>query len=203
MTYTFPHYESKRECIIPDLAAWRQLSKGMTFAEVSDILGGPISDPLRGEIPKQVKDNYFSYGWIDLPYVPHPRTYSFLLGFDSNARLRLIESPFGDAVSDQGTPSKPTLLSPKNGSEFHHYPRIIDTRWMPPAGDYPMRFEIQIGVGNIDGSIYCDETLEEQADGLFFCFNFVGAQPGRVRVRAINGCGTGPWSDFTYFKCLT
>ena len=33
----------------------------------------------------------------------------------------------------------------------------------------------------------------------YLSLQFGGAQPGRVRVRAINAEGTGPWSDYTVF----
>ena len=172
----------------------------MSFAEVTSLLGNPPEDPRRRP-PKQVENSCFHYGWLDLPSVPHPRAYSFDLYFDSDARLLLIQNPFGDAVSDQGIPTKPILISPKNCSKFKHYPRIINLRWAPPAGDYPMQFEIQVDHGDHDGNFFEDRPYDG-GDGLYHCFSFVGAQPGRVRVRAVNERGIGPWSDYRYFECL-
>jgi hypothetical protein len=200
MRYTFPQYTSKEECVIPDLGAWQSLKEGMSRGEVIQLLGEPPIDPLRGG-PSDWTKGHLSYGWLDLPHVPHPRTYTFLLWFDQDEVFH-IESPFGEAVSKDGIPSKPEIISPEDGAEFDHYPRIIDIRWSPAAGDYPMRYEVELGIGDESGENFQDKIIESDLVGLFLCIGFPGAQAGRVRVRGANQRGTGQWSDYHHFECL-
>ncbi len=201
MRYTYPHYKSKHECIVPDLSKWQQLREGMTFDEVTALIGPPIRDPLTGSNPDDVDDAHLCYGWIDVPGVPHPRTYAFSVGFEDR-RLCSKESPFGDDYSADGVPAAPRIIAPVDDPKYDHYPRIIDVRWRPAAGQYPMRFEVQLGIADSEDEHYIHRTEDNDLSGLHYCMDFPGAQPGRVRVRGSNSLGTGPWSEFWYFEFL-
>jgi hypothetical protein len=202
MRYTYPHYTSKHECIVPDMRGWQQLREGMTFDDVTSLVGLPITDSLSCSNPDRIENGYLCYGWIDLPGVPHSRTYSFVVGFDEDRRVWLKESPFEDDYSEEGLPTSPRIIIPVDEPKYDHYPRIIDVRWRPPAGHYPMRFELQLGHGDLEGKKFCDQTVDEDLTGLHYCTGFPGGQPGRVRVRASNSKGTGPWSEYRYFEFL-
>jgi hypothetical protein len=199
MRYAFPHYRGKAEFIQPNPKNWQRIKKGMSIKEVIYLLGKPLDDFLRGGKAKKTKDCYYYYGYLNLPYIPHPRAYSFLIYFDQKGLVSIKEDPFRGEISENGVPTKPILISPIGGTLFSHYPRIIDVRWQPPAGEYPMKFEVEIGHGVPDGR-YFDEIRERDLKSVYYCFSFVGAQPGRLRVRARNSCGIGPWSDFVNFE---
>lgn len=200
MRYFFPHYESKSEYIQPVPRNWKLIKTGMSYAEVVRILGEPIDDPFRPKF-KEVAHAYFSYGWLDLPFIPGPRTYSFLVQFNAQSKVCYIQDPFAGAFSENGIPSKPIILIPHEGQVFSHFPRIVDVRWHPPAGDYPMKFELQIGHGSQAGEFRDDvANVYDDLDSVYFCCSFVGASPGRVRVRAKNPKGISEWSDFCTFR---
>lgn len=200
MRYSFPDYQSKRKYVQPDSRNWKLIKAGMTYSEVVGILGEPMDDPFRPKF-KEVANAYFSFGWLDLPFVPRPRTYSFLVQFNAQGKVCYIQDPFAGAFSEDGIPSKPIILIPQEGQIFSHFPRIVDVRWHPPAGDYPMKFELQIGHGSPAGE-FRDEVARayDDLESVYFCDSFVGACPGRVRVRAKNHKGTGEWSDFRTFR---
>lgn len=103
-------------------------------------------------------------------------------------------------ATGQPLPS-PMLLSPADGSVFGHYPRTTTLTWGPVEGAASYLLEIE----------YCDPsgcaTWSEpygpySVAGTDYTFDFVGAQPGRWRVRAINSAGTtgrvSAWSNFRY-----
>jgi hypothetical protein len=197
MRYSFPHYPNEREYIQPDPKGWKLVRAGMTFSEVVEILGEPIDDPFRPR-PKQVANSYFSFGWLGLLYIPNPRTYSFLVYFNRESKVQFTLDPFEGTSSEDGIPLKPLILIPQEHQVFSHYPRILDVRWRPPAGNYPMKFEIELG-HSVRGN-FTDQVINNDLDSVYFCHSFGGATGGRVRVRAKNQQGTSDWSDFRNFE---
>lgn len=97
-------------------------------------------------------------------------------------------------------PATPTHLSPSNGSVFDDFPRETTLSWTSVAGAVSYNVE----------TAFQDPTsgrwiARDNADGLIstsFTFNFVGAQPGRWRVSAVNAEGLvsapSPWWTFRY-----
>jgi hypothetical protein len=94
--------------------------------------------------------------------------------------------------------SAPTLLSPADGTRFDHYPRTVTLAWerVPEASFYKVEIQFQSGstwspLGQVKNTRTTTQT-----------FDFVGAQPGRWRVWAVDGEEKeGPksrWSGF-YF----
>ncbi len=93
----------------------------------------------------------------------------------------------------------PAQVSPAHGSVYNHYPRKTTLRWKAVTGAKYYTAEIQYKSGNKW------VPLKKQAGLKYdYTFNFVGAQPGRWRVYAVdskgkNGLASG-WREFTYKK---
>ncbi|MFO7881048.1 MAG: hypothetical protein R6U52_00755 [Kosmotogaceae bacterium] len=117
---------------------------------------------------------------------------------------------FSCVISD--IPLSVELVSPANESVFNHYPRSMTLEWTAKGitGSVKYYLEIQFcwihstdpdnpnyfGVweeGNYTGTV-----LEKTVN--YYNFNFIGAQPGRWRVRAEDGNGFCEWTEWWYFK---
>ena len=92
--------------------------------------------------------------------------------------------------------SAPAPLAPTDGAVFGHYPRSTTLTWgaVPGASAYVVEVEY-------DGGGWTSYKLETLT-GTSFTFNFVGMQPGRWRVWALDEDGAGgdksPWRVFEY-----
>ena len=92
----------------------------------------------------------------------------------------------------------PRQISPPDGAIFSNYPRWTHLEWAP-----------------VDRAVYYVVEVEFQYDGVWstvyglpniyatgYTFNFVGAQPGRWRVWAVDAASQegakSPWRQFTY-----
>jgi len=198
--YTFPHYEVPARHKQPDYVKWQKVGIGMTRDDVVALLGRPLRDPYSAPRPRK-DDAYYFYGYLQLPMMPHARTYRFYVGFDNQGRVVTRADPFGGVFSPDGTPSQPMIFTPSNGAIFSHYPRIVDMRWYPVSGRYPMSYEVELGhCGLITGQPYRDRIIESELEFPYFVATFCGTQPGRFRVRGRNALGTGVWSDYRYFN---
>ena len=117
----------------------------------------------------------------------------------------------GDPISNWTTPIMPRLLSPKEGAVYNHYPRKTTLKWSQ-VGDKILffkeyRYEVQVDYkyGKTwalnDGRVYIHKKKLKDTS---YTFNFVGAQPGRWRVRAVRldgvKCPWTPWRTFRYTK---
>jgi hypothetical protein len=93
--------------------------------------------------------------------------------------------------------SAPVLLSPSDGTRFDHFPRTVTLAWekVPGASGYKVEIQYQGGGWNPLGQVKTTAATTHT-------FGFVGAQPGRWRVWAVDAEGReGPksvWSGF-YF----
>lgn len=102
----------------------------------------------------------------------------------------------------------PEILSPSNNSTFNHYPRILKLRWKPVSN--AIAYNVEIDCLNCCGAgIWCVDAdrkfkFIEGLNGNFYQFNFVGAQPGRWRVQAVDANGKWgkqcPWVHFRFTK---
>ena len=117
----------------------------------------------------------------------------------------------GDPIANWTTPIMPRLLSPTNGKVFNHYPRRTTLKWSR-VGDKILffkeyRYELQVDYkygktwARNDGRVYIHKKNLKKTS---YTFNFVGAQPGRWRVRAVRldgvKCPWTPWRTFRYTK---
>jgi hypothetical protein len=197
--FSFPHYDVPARHKQPDYGQWQKVAVGMLRREVVALLGRPLRDPYHAPQPRK-DDAYYYYGYLQLPMMPHARTYTFHVGFDDQGRVFTKADPFGGVFSLDGTPSQPKIFTPSNGAVFSHYPRIVDMRWYPASGRYPMRYEVELGHGRPNtGQPYRDHVIESELEFPYFVATFCGSQPGRFRVRGRNALGTGTWSDYRYF----
>ncbi len=206
MRFTFPHFTPKPEFIQPDYQKWIAIKFGMSRDEVLTHLGQPINDKYRGGKWRR-EDAYYCYGYLQMPMIPHPRDFSFLIGFDDHGKVFSKIDPFGGRFSTSGAPSIPEIIVPIENSTFLHFPRILDCRWLPCSGVYPMSYDFELGIGypTAPGEIpsqYGSEWLETNLQIPFFMTSFGGAQPGRFRIKAKNELGESDWSEYRYFEFL-
>jgi hypothetical protein len=166
----------------------------MTRAQVGAILGKPLT--LRG-----VGANVSTYGYITYPSLPHKYTMCFALAFDSEDRVQWKHDPFGGVVPTGVRPTKPRLVAPQHGSAHTHFPRLLDVRWTPSAGEYPIVYDLEVGLGwPADPESFRDHVEWQEYGQPYALIAFPGSQPGRLRVRGRNVHGTGPWSEFHVFR---
>lgn len=198
MRYTFPHYAPPTEIVQPDYQKWQAVQVGMTREEVVALLGPPREDNYRG--PTRPDSPQWQYGYLQLPMLPHPRTYVFDVCFDDD-RVWHKSDPFHGRFSSDGRPTVPEIMTPHDRTVFSHYPRIIDMRWYPSSGVYPMTYAVEIGHGSPrDEDRYYDQLRDSDLPAPFLTTSFVGAQPGRFRVQAKNELGESDWSEYRYFE---
>ncbi len=197
--FTFPHFKAKLAAVQPDYAKWRQVRVGMDRDEVIALLGEPLVDRYRGGKPRR-DDPWYGYGFLELPMAPHPRTYSFLVGFNDQGKVFAQSDPFDGVFSTNGKPTRPRIIIPLEGSRFAHYPRVVDIRWFPASGEYPIRYSVEVAHGDPNGEWWSDgEEYATDLDMPFFTCEFAGSSPGRLRVKAHNALGESEWSDWRHF----
>jgi hypothetical protein len=102
----------------------------------------------------------------------------------------------------------PRQLSPADGATFSSYPRTTTLRWQPLAG--AARYSVEIDCLHCcESGRWCSEVgrpwkVVPNLTTTTYTFNFVGAQPGRWRVWAMDSQGRAgaksPWRTFTYTK---
>lgn len=103
------------------------------------------------------------------------------------------------------TLSKPSLLSPADGSHFTNYPRTTYLDWKDnsAANDYVVQIDYYS-----DGWIMDQKGVPAYGDIItqesFYKFDFVGDQAGRWRVKARNQLGAqSEWSEWRIFDYAT
>ena len=103
--------------------------------------------------------------------------------------------------------SAPILQSPADGSEFDIYPRVTTLKWQAVDGAAGYLLEIMACSSSNPANCFShpmiEQTSRETAETQY-TFNFIGAQPGKWRVMAIDSSGkTGEpsgWWTFSYKK---
>jgi hypothetical protein len=102
----------------------------------------------------------------------------------------------------------PTQLTPADGSVFDHYPRTTTLKWtaVPGATSYTVEIDCYHCCQSGKWCTDVGETwkLVPNLKATSYTFNFVGAQPGRWRVWAVDASGqespkTG-WWEFRYTR---
>ncbi len=100
----------------------------------------------------------------------------------------------------------PQLLSPADESVFSHYPRITELQWMPVTNATSYTVEIDC-YHCCQRNKWCTDVgktwmVVPNIQANTYTFNFVGAQPGRWRVWAVDNSGREgqktPWRNFRY-----
>lgn len=194
MYNSLSYVSTEPEFVQPDYRRWEAVQIGMPQEEVVALLGPPLKDPYRA-------DANCAYGHLQMPMLPRKRTYVFLIGYDEKGKVFKKVDPFMGKLSLDGTPSKPEIIIPISGSVFSHYPRVLDCRWYPSSGEYPITYSFESSSASpLEPDIFYNPVeLDTQIPIPFIMFNFVGSCPGRIRVKARNRLGESEWSNYCYF----
>jgi hypothetical protein len=119
-------------------------------------------------------------------------------------------SPTGpsEPALDVAPPAVPAQLTPAPFTQFSHYPRNTTLAWssvLDPSGPVSYRVEVQWCGGTVYNPTNCQPRSNWCPGALSSTtcnFDFVGAQPGRWRVRAVDNAGNqsafSDWSTFAY-----
>jgi hypothetical protein len=97
----------------------------------------------------------------------------------------------------------PVLRSPPDGQRYDHFPRTTTLVWAPVDGATGYRVEVEFGNATPTGMAWTPWRREEVAVPTLV-FDFVGDQPGRWRVAAVDGGGSHApsppttWRTFDY-----
>ena len=107
----------------------------------------------------------------------------------------------------------PTQLSPADGALLDHYPRQTKLEWAAVEGAASYTVEIDFCRGGEPGRSACVSPQPHRLRGMpsmtdiqqtSYEFNFLGAQPGRWRVWAVDKEGRegfkSPWRAFAYTR---
>ncbi len=106
----------------------------------------------------------------------------------------------------------PVQLSPADRIELDYFPRHTKLEWQPVDGAVSYTVEVDFCDGRVKGRRECQnpQTLysrEKSPTGIMLTsyeFDFIGAQPGRWRVWAVDKNGQqgfkSPWRTFFYLK---
>ena len=125
--------------------------------------------------------------------------------------MPMCEGPVGPVGPEGPTVSQldaPILLSPGNLATFNIYPRTTTLYWSSVVS--AVQYNLQVDYGwDCSATDAClswsrpDQYIDINVQGTTYTFNFVGAQPGRWRVRALDSRNNpGRWSEYRYFRYL-
>lgn len=130
---------------------------------------------------------------------------SYHIFTDNGSRANYVNQYLFQRENPQGQLTAPIQVSPASGSVFNYFPRTTTLEWMPVAGASSYTVEID-PFDSVNSKWYNDEgQVSEVVPGIYstnYTFDFLGAQPGRWRVWAVDasnntGLKSG-WWDFTY-----
>jgi hypothetical protein len=166
----------------------------------SPIAAAQKASELRDALPDAAMflDYYFDLCWV-----------ASLRQISDTAYHLLLDSvvPFAvtDADSfDQPPPlSAPTVRGPPDHAVLDRYPRRTTLSWSRVNGAHDYLVEVEVLIRGIFWLPQEDLPFSVTRD-TSYTFNFVGAQPGRWRVRALDSLGfpgtVSAWRYFTYLR---
>lgn len=95
----------------------------------------------------------------------------------------------------------PQQITPLDGTIFYHYPRTTSLVWFPVAGASGYEVAVEFCTPEDWNICYSYPIVTLGSLQTTYTFDFVGAQPGRWRVWAINADGSdGLKSGWSYFR---
>lgn len=114
-------------------------------------------------------------------------------------------SILGDPTLTWWKGAVPTLLDPNEGEVFNHYPRTMTFKWSPvniTGATYSLEIDAfgAVNAGQWAAQSFRSFAVYHNLTSTSFNHNFVGAQPGRWRVRAKVGDRYCSWSNWKYFR---
>ena len=96
----------------------------------------------------------------------------------------------------------PVQVSPRNNAVFSVFPRRTVLVWRSVQG--AARYKVEVQYYDPGSNRWIEDYKTEEVSGLRWVFNFVGAQPGRWRVSAIDNGGVegrrSGWRTFRYTR---
>ena len=116
------------------------------------------------------------------------------------------------AIPDEPTPAPtdtasvlpaPHIISPENNKVFDEYPRNLTLDWdeVPGAAKYEIELLACDQMGENCFDLLEVHQLPKETNGTIYSLEFVGAQPGKWRVRAVDAAGVpGEWSSWWGFR---
>jgi len=149
----------------------------------------------------------------EMPISVAPETKAELAVF-----LKRSDASAGKAVSDSEKQiglhlPAPVQMSPANDVVYDHYPRRTKLEWSPVEGAVSYKVEVDYCAGDVKKRSGCvnPQPLQMKNNPPTFGivntsyeFDFVGANPGRWRVWAVDKEGRegfrSPWRRFVYLK---
>lgn len=109
-------------------------------------------------------------------------------------------------LAANGLPA-PALDSPADGTVFDVYPRMTMLKWAPVEGASKYLVEIMACSASNNTTCFSHPMIEQTTRETVmtaYTFNFIGAQPGKWRVTAVDANGTmgtpSGWWTFTYTR---
>ena len=98
-------------------------------------------------------------------------------------RVQDIYDPFDRASSADGRPTVPKLLTPPNRSQFTHFPRFVDLRWVPCPGEGNIAYEVELDIETAwQGRLEFRPESKSTTNIPYLPIEFAGDQAGRWRV---------------------
>lgn len=175
----------------------------------------------RIEINRQEGIHYLegrTYGWLKIGDGNLFWQY-FTVSFE-NRQVFDFSDPFGGGqsilghkiearLSSDGRPTIPRLLTPYDNAEFTHSPPILDFRWLPSCGEYPLEYVVELTTSDaeIDEAsntatlVWLDDRpLSRQVTSPHLALNAPGGGRYRWRVKAKNRLGESDWSEYREFE---
>jgi hypothetical protein len=140
-----------------------------------------------------------------------PMTLQVASGETRVLSVSLEKLPARGEVANSSALEAPRILSPIDGKEFDHYTRATKLEWAPVPGAVSYTVELEVcQLGGADEKECRDPRLLQirgnpplsGIEGTSYEFLFIGAQPGRWRVWAVDAKGQlglkSAWSKFIY-----
>ena len=122
------------------------------------------------------------------------------------AELSMTTTNLNAAQFALAIPDVPILISPPSLVVYTHAPRTTTLKWEESNGTKPIRYHVEVEYTWHNTSSFTqwneehDYAWVEETQDTELTFNFVGGQPGRWRVRAVNDYGESEWSEWRYFR---
>ena len=110
-----------------------------------------------------------------------------------------LSAPSEPAV-DTTPPATPATISPADGAVLGYFPRTVSLVWSAVSDPSGVTYRVDVQA-NGGGWFGLPTRCPGAITGQMCSFDFVGAQPGRWRVAAVDGAGNvSAYSAWSYFE---
>ncbi len=189
------------KAIQPNYNKWNKIKKGMSYSDVVKILGKPIEKPLGNP---DIDSPYYGleaiYGIVVKKSKVIPENLCFEILF-LGGKVDKKVNPFNCPVlSKNGIPTVPKMIYPLNNTTFSedHFPQIVDFRFFPASGEYPMGYLLEVDSYNIFFEKW--NPILWSSSIPYFAVSLNGGHIYRWRIKAVNKLGESHWSKYRYFN---